>query len=187
MGIDWIIVATITATIAAPLAALGVATFLRRPSRVTFYFSHASIHRVPAPPGGQPLEVNTHSLVIQNTGWRPVHNVKLTHFLKPQSFTAYPDVKYRVSDLPGGGQEILFPSLVPKEQVTLSYLYYPPLIWSAIQGDIKSDEGFANNIQVNPIRQYPKWIHVIVGIFFYVGVLSVIGVLYVFAGLLLAP
>ena len=54
LGIDWVIVATITATITAPLAALAVATFLRRPSRVTFYFSHASTHRVPASAGGQP-------------------------------------------------------------------------------------------------------------------------------------
>ena len=113
--------------------------------------------------------------------------MKLTHFLKPESFTAYPDVKYQVSDLPGGGQEILFPSLVPKEQVTLSYLYYPPLIWTGIHGDIKSDEGFANKIQINPTRQYPQWVHVITRIVFSVGVLSVIGVLYVLAVLLLAP
>ena len=141
----------------------------------------------PATPEGQPFEVNTHSLVIQNTGWRPVHNVKITHLNKPQSFTAYPDVKYRVSDLPGGGQEILFPSLVPKEQVTLSYLYYPPLIWSAIHGDLKSDEGFATMIQVIPKRQYPQWVIVIMWILLYAGVLSLIGVLYVFAVLLLAP
>ena len=44
-----------------------------------------------------------------------------------------PDVEYRVSDLPGGGQEILFPSLVPNEQVAVSSLYIPP-------GNLGSDQ-----------------------------------------------
>ena len=84
-----------------------------------------------------------------------------------------------MSDLPGGGQEILFPSLVPNEQVTVSYLYFPPATWDQINVGVKSDEGFAKVIRVIPMRLYSTWFNGIVGIFFFAGVLSVLYVLVV--------
>ena len=89
-----------------------------------------------------------------------------------------------MSDLPGGGQEILFPSLVPDEQVTISYLYFPPVTFREINSGVKSDEGLAKVIQVIPMRRYPQWFNVIVRILFFAGVL---GVLYVLVVLLLMP
>ena len=177
MGIDWGIVATI----ASPLVALVVGFFLTRTLNrpvVTTYLGHTSAHRADAVAGGQRFDVFTHSLVIQNTGWRSASNVKLAHSKLP-SFSVYPDVEYRVSDLPGGGQEILFPSLVPNEQVTVSYLYFPPVTWDQINLGVKSDEGFAKVIRVIPMRLYPKWFNGIVGILLFVGVLSVLYVLVV--------
>ena len=74
-----------------------------------------------------------------------------------------------MSDLPGGGQEILFPSLVPNEQITVSYLYLPPVTWDQINLGVKSDEGFAKVIRVIPMRLYPKWLNKLAAVFLLAG------------------
>ena len=67
----------------------------------------------------------THSVVLRNSGRRPATNVRLAHPYLPD-FNVFPSVGYRVENLPGGGREIVMPTLVPNEQVTISYLYFPP-------------------------------------------------------------
>ena len=174
MGIDWGLVATI----ASPLVALVVGSFLTRALNcpmVTTYLGHVSAHRVDPVPEGRPYDVFTHSVVIQNNGWRSASNVRLAHGELP-SFSVFPDVEYRVLDLPGGGREILFPSLVPGEQVTVSYLYFPPVTWDQVNRLVKSDEGLAKVIRVIPMRQYPHWFNKLIAVLLFAGA---IGVLYV--------
>ena len=86
---------------------------------------------------------------------------------------------YHVSELPGGGREILFPSLVPGEQVTVSYLYFPPVIWDQVNRSVKSDEGLAKVIQVIPMKQYPQWLNRLMAVLFFAGAISVLYVLVV--------
>ena len=52
----------------------------------------------------------------------------------------------------------VIPTLIPDEQVTISYLYFPPTTWDKINGHIKSDEGFARVVKVLPTVQPPKWL-----------------------------
>ena len=47
---------------------------------------------------------------------------------------------------------------MPEEQITISYLYAPPLLWSQIHAYTKSDEGFAKILNVLPTPQPKKWI-----------------------------
>ena len=151
--VDWGAVATI----AAPLIALVAGAFLNRAiesrPRLVSYLGHVSAHHL-TPAGGTPYDVFTHSLVLRNTGRRPANNVRLAHGTLP-NFDVYPDVHYNVQDLPGGGKEIVFPRLTPGEQLTVSYLYFPPVTWDRVNGIIKSDEGFAKVIRVLPTQQYP--------------------------------
>ena len=177
MGIDW----SVVATIASPLVALVVGYFLTRALNrpvVTTYLGHVSAHRVDPVAGGQPYDVFTHSIVIQNNGWRSAKNVRLAHGKLP-GFSVFPDVEYRVLDLPGGGQEILFPSLVPGEQVTVSYLYFPPVTWDQVNRLVKSDEGLAKVIQVIPMQKYPQWFNKFLAVLLLAGALSVLYVLVV--------
>ncbi len=69
-----------------------------------------------------------------------------------------PSVVYHVEQLPGGGAEIVFPTLVPGEQVTVGYLYYPPVLWSNVNSSTKSDEGFAKIVNVLPTPQPSVWV-----------------------------
>ena len=52
----------------------------------------------------------------------------------------------------------MFPRVVPGEQITLSYLYFPPITWNLVNNYVKSDEGMATVITVLPARQFPKWV-----------------------------
>ena len=91
-----------------------------------------------------------------------------------------------MSDLPGGGQEIVFPSLVPNEQITVNYLYFPPVIWDQINLGVKSDEGFAKAIRVIPMRLYPKWLNKLAAVFVLAGAISVLYAFLVLVGEILS-
>jgi len=155
--IDW----NVVATIASPIIALFVGVWINRrfESRPVLisYFGHVSGIRF-APTGGQPTVINTHSVVLRNAGRLPATNVRLRHRHFP-AFDIWPQVAHRVEELPNGAKEIVIPSLVPGEQVTISYLYFPPWTVDQINDGVKCDQGFAQQIPVLLQRQYPRWLN----------------------------
>ncbi len=183
MNIDW----NIVAAIAAPLIALFVGAVLNRAiesrPRLVTYLGHVSAHRLKRDDDSW-NDVYTHSVVLRNSGRRPATNVRLAHTYLP-NFNVYPDVEQHVEDLPGGGKEIVIPTLVPNEQVTISYLYFPPITWNQINGQIKSDEGLARVLQVLPTQQYPKWFNRLAAGLMLIGLITVIYVVFIIVGRLL--
>ena len=156
MAVDW----TLFARYAAPVVTLFLGAALnryleRRPKLISF-LSHAAAVAV-QPPNGASFNVHTHAVVVRNAGGKPAMNVRLGHAILP-NFSVYPQVAYQVMPLPAGGQEIVFPTLVPGEQVIVNYLYYPPTVWSDVNSHIKSDEGFAKVINVLPTPQLSPWL-----------------------------
>lgn len=155
-SIDW----TLLARIAGPVLGAAVGVVLsraieRRPRLIT-YLGHTSAFNVTGQPGQQPIQVHTHSIVVRNSGRRPATNVRVAHHVLPD-YQLFPPVVHRVEMLPGGGAELVFPTLVPDEQISISYLYFPPLLWSHVHIHTKSDEGFARVLHVLPTPQYPRW------------------------------
>ena len=96
--------------------------------------------------------------------------------------TVYPPIHYSIERNPEGAGEIVIPVLVPKEQVTVSCIYLPPLLWSQINVSTKSDDGFAKIINVIPMPQPRKiviiaiWSLVFVGASFLLYWLARIGI-----------
>lgn len=176
MTIEW----TAVATIAAPIISLFVGVWVNRKfeSRPVLisYFGHISAFRS-TPPNGQAIQVHTHAVILRNTGRRSATNVRLHHAVLPD-FTIWPSVVYRTEDLLDGTRDIVIPTLVPGEEVTVSYLYFPPLTAAGVNAGIKSDQGFAQAIPVLLQRQYPKWINRIVGVLLVVGVIATLYLLY---------
>lgn len=80
------------------------------------------------------------------------HNVRVPHTRSLAAsninVSVLPQTDYSVVPLPTGGDEILFPTLVPGQNVTISYLYYPPIIWSQIHQAVRSDGGIARERKV---------------------------------------
>ena len=172
MAIDW----NVVATIASPIIALFVGAALNhaiecRP-KVVSYLGHVSGIRLSR--GEQPMQVNTHSVVFRNSGRKTANNIRLGHNELPD-FQVFPDIEYTVADLPGGGKEIRIPKLVPKKQVTITYLYFPPLTWDQVHTHVESDDGPVKILNVLPKVQPPKWLIAILWLLVGYGV---IGLLY---------
>ena len=154
---DWTLFARYAAPVMALLIGAGLNRLFERRSKLISYLGHASAVPI-TPPEGQPFQVHTHSVVVRNGGKKSATNVRLGHHFLPASFSVYPAIEYRVVDLAGGGKEIVFPSLVPGEQVTIAYLYYPPLLFSGVNSHTKSDEGFTKIVNLLPAPQWPPWL-----------------------------
>jgi hypothetical protein len=142
------------AKLGAPLVTLIIGALIKyyatgRPKLIT-YIGHISSFNVP---GDSPLVLNMHSVIVRNTGNRPARNVRLSHYYLPQHLSVDPPTQYSVHPGDRGSGDILIPVLVPREQVTVSYLYFPPVTWNQIHSATKSDEGLAKIITAIPTPQ----------------------------------
>ena len=150
--VDW----QILATIASPILALLVNRWFRNRPKLLSHWGHVSAFTY-RDHADNPGVVNTHSIVIRNAGRWPAKNVRLSHSYLP-NFNIFPPVKHQVEDVPNTGQDILIPTIVPGEEITISYLYYPPYTYDRINAGVKFDEGFAKPILVLLQQQYPRWL-----------------------------
>jgi hypothetical protein len=134
------------------------------------------------PVGNTPgMVVRTHTVVIRNTGRLSAHNVRVPHNLPlapPLNFTIVPQTAFTCAPLSGGGEEIVFPVLVPGQQVTISYLYFPPLLYLQINLPVRSDEGMARVINVLPTPQRPKWFRAALWTLAFVGAVTLLYLVY---------
>jgi hypothetical protein len=152
MEVNWLIVATIAAPIIALFVGAALDRFIERKPKVSYYLGHASAFNV-----GSSNQLHTHSIVIMNYGRKTATGVKVIHDIIPENFNVYPKREYEKKTLSEGGAEIVFPKLVPSEQVTISYLYYPPVTWNQFNTVVKHDDGLGKAFPVLPTRQFPKW------------------------------
>lgn len=135
-------------------------------SRVISFIGNVSAFTLQGEPS---TTIHTHSVVVRNAGRKAAQNVRLLHHLLPQNITVYPQIKHEVERNADGSGEIVFPVLVPKEQVTVSYLYFPPVLWSHINSSTKSNDGFAKIINVVPTPRPPKVVLGLVWLLMFVG------------------
>ncbi len=135
-------------------------------SRVVSFIGHVSAFTLQ---DEQHTVVHTHSVVVRNAGRKAARNVRLVHGILPINVTVYPPVQHSIERNVDDSGEIILPVLVPKEQVTVSYLYFPPLLWNQINVSTKSDEGFAKIINVMPVPQPSKGVIATVWALMFVG------------------
>jgi len=155
--VDW----GITATIAAPVITLFVGAALdrklERRARLISFLSHATAVRV-SPPEGQPFSINSHSVVVRNAGRLSASNVRLGHNFLPTDFSVWPAVEHLVQRRPDGTAEILFPTLVPNEQVVVTYLYSSPTTFGEINSYTKCDQGYAQVVTALTAPIQSPWV-----------------------------
>jgi hypothetical protein len=176
MTIEWNVLATIAAPIVTLLVGVRVnRRFENRPILISYFGHVAAFMHTPAT--GQPINVNTHSVVLRNAGRRSATNVRLHHVVLPD-FNIWPPPVHHVETLPDGSRDILIPTLVPGELITVSYLYFPPVTVTQVNAGIKCDQGFAQPIPVLLQRQYPRWFNRILAALILVGLVSVVYLAY---------
>lgn len=133
-----------------------------------------------------PLEITqktivfTHSLIVKNSGDRIINNIRIGHFV-PQPIntisdciSVYPPEDYQIRKIDDVYEEIIFKSLAPKTEVTITYTYLPPITRDSFNTYVKSDEGYAKFVNIILNKQYPKWINYIVLVFLIIGLASTI-------------
>ena len=124
----------------------------------------------------KPTRVHTHAVVIRNAGRKPAKNVRLGHRVL-ENFEVSPSTDYTVTELDDGSKELLFPTLIPKQEVTVSYLYFPPVLYTDINTYAKSDEGFATFVNALPTPQPSRSTIVLAAILMAVGFVAILYVL----------
>ena len=184
MAVDWNIVATIAAPLIALFLGAALNRKLERRARLITYLGHVSAHRV-EPEMGNSFNVFTHSIVLRNAGRSAARNVRVTHSTLP-NYSVFPGITYGVEHLPDGETDIVIPILVPEQEITISYLYYPPTTWDKINSTVRSDDGFAKVMNVLPTIQYPKWINATAGSLMLIGIVALLYVFFEFCRSLLA-
>jgi hypothetical protein len=170
--IDWNLVVQVAVPIATLFLGAWVTQWFEKQPSLTTYFGHVSAFQHTLDDGTK-AAIYTHSVVIHNAGKKTANNVRLRHNTLP-GFQIYPSVDYKVVDLPDGAKEIVVPTLVPKEQITVSYLYFPPLTYAQVNAGIKSDEGLAREIPVLLQRQYPQWFNLSALLVLFVGLIAIL-------------
>jgi hypothetical protein len=177
MTINW----TVVATIAAPIIALFVGSWLTRwyESRPVLisYYGHLSTFNF-TPPGGNPVHINTHTVVLRNASRLPVTGLRLHHHGAVPLFSIWPQMSYTVEPLPAGSQDIVIPTLVPGKEVHIAYLYSPPVTYNQINAGIDCEQGIARPIPVLLQRQYPRWLNRIWAGLMLIGLISVVYLVY---------
>lgn len=93
-------------------------------------------------------------------------------------FVIFPDIQHRIETLPNGSREIVIPTLVPGEQIIVSYLYFPPLTFNQINAGIRSNEGFARPIPVLVQRVYPRWFNLLLIALTFIGLVTLLYLAY---------
>lgn len=119
------------------------------------------------------FQVNTHSIVIRNVGRKVAEEVSVGHHMLP-NYRVYPDTYFNEVELSQGGIELVFPKLRPKEQLTITYLYYPPNNYVDVHSYVKHNDGFSREIPVLPAQQYSKWIYCLTAMFMALGIATTI-------------
>jgi hypothetical protein len=145
-------------TVVPPVATLFVGIwanrrFAERPNVVTSWV-HMSTFKVVLE-NQPPMMINAHSVLVRNLGRRPAEGVRLGHQVLPENIYVFPDIPWFIEKLPGGSQEIVVPRLLPGQQITVSYLYYPPLTFRNINTDVRSNDGYAKAVSLDP--PWPRW------------------------------
>ena len=172
MRINWNSMLTVSMPIVTLFLGALVNHLLESKPKLISYLGFISSHRLTQQENGTPgAIVNTHSLIIKNIGRRVATNVRLGHSFLP-SVNVYPDVAYEIQDLPGGGKEIIFPTLVPKKEVSVNYLYFAPLTWDKINTNIESDHGLAKVVTVLLQPQAKPWLIKVLGTLVLIGVIT---------------
>lgn len=172
MSIDW----NLAAAVGMPIITLFLGALINhlvesRPKLIS-HLGFISSHRLQPQADGTPgAVVNTHSVIIKNTGRRAATNVRLGHSFLP-NVNVYPDVAYEVRELPGGGKEIVFPTLVPKKEVSVNYLYFAPDTWERVNTHIESDDGPAKVVTVLLQPQPKPWLLKLIWALIVIGVIT---------------
>lgn len=176
MSINWDIFWKICIAIVSLIIGKYLDRIFKLKPKLISYYGHVSAFKLRSQNN---LEVYTHSVVVINNGNDTATNVKVGHNFLPNDYVIFPVRSYSINQLGNNADEIVFDKLLPKEQVTISYLYFPPITYDKINSYVRSDEDFAKVIQVIPSPMPNKYLLIFAKFLMLLGAGSLIYLLFV--------
>lgn len=172
-SLDLDLIIKILSLIVTVLIAIINRYFEAKPKLIS-YLVHASAIPVYDENNIQKGTINTHSIVVLNIGKKTAHNIRIGHHYLPKGFQVFPPVSHTILNNSDGSAEIVIPTLVPNEQVSISYLYLPPVTYNQVNAYTKSDEGLANIINVIPTQKPSKFVAMLIWLLVFLGMLTLV-------------
>lgn len=115
--------------------------------------------------------VRSHTVVITNQGTATAHNLRIGHFFLP-AHTVFPPMNIPF-DEKHPKNEILVPTLSPKENIVVSYLYDDNLHVSRVNAYIKCDEGLAEVANLQHVSIKSPFLRNTLQVIFFIGIVAV--------------
>lgn len=181
MDVDWDLILKVAMPIVTLFAGAALNRYIEGREKLISHLGHIASFRVqPEDPSEPETRVHTHSVIVRNAGRKPAKNVRLGHNFLP-NINVFPDIYYFVRELPAGSREIVFPTIPPKKEVIISYLYFPPETWDRVNTHVESDSGPAKVLNVLLQKQMSRWVVATIWFFTLFGLVSFA---YLIAGLI---
>jgi hypothetical protein len=131
--------------------------FLKPRAKVVFWPAHHFVFNLPkSTPTSTPIIITTHAITVQNVGRRRAENIEVAHSDQPapQLFHLWPTLQHTVHTQPGV-HLITISGLGPGEGFTLEFLDIGGQPSQLLY--IRSNDGLAQQILMQPQRVPPKW------------------------------
>lgn len=154
---DWDLTIKIIGPLLGTAVGVWIKTWAEKRPRVVAFVQHVGAVRLEGVGDVPAMFVGTHTVVLRNSGGKKAENLRLGHQQLP-AFRIAPDIEYKVVPLAGGGLEIQIPLLIPKKQISITYLYTAPLQWTGVNTHLETDEGPIRVLNVLPTVPPPKWL-----------------------------
>lgn len=178
MNIDWVAVSQIASPIVAGSIVFMLTKYFNEREKLIAFYGHVASHALQSKTEGQPDNyIHSHAVVVRNIGNKTATNVKISHSYLP-NFIIYPDTNYSRNSLPNGGEELIIPRITPKQEYTISYLYFPPITVDQIKTTIESDSGLAKIVNVRLQQILPNWVNVLIASSMLFGIIAFVYLLF---------
>ena len=93
---------------------------------------------------GSNIITHIYTLLISNEGGKSANNLRISHHILPD-IRIVQNINYRIEPLPGGGTDIVIPTLAPDQWIQIDYQFSPPTTWEEIVDVIRSDEVYVKS------------------------------------------
>lgn len=159
MEFDWNVIATLVAPVFALLVGYWLRDILKKKPKLLYRMTASEPVTLIEDPDN-PLTMQMCSLSVVNAGKAPTSEVRIGHKTLP-AHSVSPVTAYKIETLADKGKEIIFPRLLGNEEITITYLYSPPLKWQEINTHVKSNDAFGEAVREFPPPPQPfmkQWV-----------------------------
>jgi hypothetical protein len=115
-------------------------------------------------------QINTHTVIIQNSGRKGVENIRIIHNWPPGAFqhNVMPVRACHTMTMSTGQFAFAIDFIRPRECIFITYIYGTPLPQRLLHS-IATSEREAEKVNFPVVNRYPTWVHALIGVLALIG------------------